>query len=91
MLELEVKFKQLFELKDEFESWFLLKMFNLASILLLGLGEIGREIFKMLAYLPFDSLLVVMFLVGILLNCDNIHCLKDLLFFLAINFSSLDS
>ena len=48
----------------------------------------GREILEILAYLPFNSLLMVVFFVGILLNCENTYCLKVLL---AVNLLYLDS
>jgi len=73
-------YDQLLELEVKFEDWFLLKDFDLASILLLGLGGISKEILKMLACLPFNSLLVVVFLINVLLNCNKIYCLKDLKF-----------
>ena len=57
-------YNQLLELEVEFEGWFLLKNFDLASIFLLGLKGIGEEILKMLVCLSFDNLLVVVFLVG---------------------------
>jgi len=68
----------------------LVKIFNLTNTLLLGLEGIGQGILKILACLLFDSLLVVVLLVGVLLNCKNIYYLKDLLFLLAINLSQLD-
>ena len=80
MLELEVKFK----------GWFLLKNFDLASMLLLGLGGINKGILEMLACLPSNSLLVIMFLVDVLLNCKDTHYLKYLLFLLAIDLFQSD-
>lgn len=62
----------------------------MANILLLNLKEIGRWTLEMLAYLFLAGLLVVIFFVGILLNCKDTHCLKDLLSLLAINFFHLN-
>ena len=56
-------YNQLLELEVGFEDWFLLKFFDLASTLLLGLERIGGGILEMLACLSFDNLLVVIFLV----------------------------
>ena len=67
-----------------------LVLFELAKTLLLGLKGIDRGIFNTLACLPFNSLMVVVFLVDVLLNCDNTHCLKVLFSLLAINLSHPD-
>ena len=67
------------------DVWFFLENFDLANILLLGLGEIGREILKMLAYLSLDSFFRVIFLEDVLLNYAKTHCLKDLLFLFVVN------
>jgi len=58
----------LLELGAKFEDWFSLKNFDLANMLLLGLGGMGREIFEISACLSLDSLLVVVLFVDVLLN-----------------------
>ena len=68
----------------------LLKNFDLAKMLLLGLGGIGREILEIFAYLPLDMLLEVFLFEIDLLNCANTYCLKDLFLF-AINLFQPDS
>ena len=59
--------------------------FDLANILLLDLGGMGEGILEILACLPLDALFRVIFLIDALLNYTEIHCLKDLLFLLAVN------
>jgi len=63
-------------LEAEFKAWFFLKNFDLTNKLLLGLGEIDRGILEISACLSLDSLLVVIFLVGVLLNYKDIYCLE---------------
>jgi len=48
-------------------------------------------ILEILACLSSDILVRVIFLMGALLNCTEIHCLKDLLFLLAVNLFQPDS
>jgi len=60
-------------------------------MLLLGLGEIGKEILEMLACLLLDGFLVNMLFVGVLLNYIDTYCLKDLLSLLAVSLSQPDS
>jgi len=67
-----------------------LKNFDLAKMLLLGLGGIGRGILEIFAYLPLDMLLGVFLFEIDLLNCANTYCLKDLFLF-AINLFQPDS
>ena len=62
-----------------------LKNFNLAKILLLGLKWIGRGILEIFACLSFDMLLEVFLFEIDLLNCADIHCLKDLLSLFTVN------
>jgi len=74
-------------LETEFKDWFFLKNLDLAKTLLINLGKIGREILKISACFPFDSLLKVVVLLGVLLNHENTHYLKVLLSLLAISLS----
>jgi len=78
-------------LEAEFEAWFFLKNFDLANMLLLGLEGIDRGILEISACLPLDSLLVVIFLVGILLNCKDTYCLEVQLLPLAVSLFYPDS
>ena len=63
---------------------------DLFKILLLGLEGIGREIFKISAYLSFISLEVSVLVVSFLLNWEEIYCLKDIFLLLAINLFQLN-
>ena len=77
-----------------FDSWLSLSLKNLdlAKILLLGQGGIGREILETLAYLPLSLLssFRTELFENFLLNCTEIHCLKYFCFLLAANLSQPD-
>ena len=76
-------YNQLLALEAKFDNWFFLKNLNLAKILLLSLGEIGRGIHKILAYLLFASLLMVVFLTGtFLLELQKVNFIYFLFLFL---------
>ena len=75
----------------ESDILFFLKNFDLANTLLLGLEGINEEILEMLACLPLNMLFRIIFLTGVLLNCAETYCLKDLLSLLAVNLSQLYS
>ena len=76
-------YNQLLALEAKFDNWFFLKNLNLAKILLLSLGETGRGIHKILAYLLFASLLMVVFLTGtFLLELQKVNFIYFLFLFL---------
>ena len=76
-------YNQLLALEAKFNDWFFLKNLNLAKILLLSLGETGREIHKILAYLLFASLLMVVFLTDtFLLELQKVDFIYFLFLFL---------
>jgi len=61
-------YNYLLDLEAKFKSNFFLKNLDLARMLLLSLGEIGRGILKILAYLPLNKLLLIIFFVSFILN-----------------------
>ena len=68
----------------------------MAKTLLLGFGGIDRGILNISACLPFTNLLGSKDLMGILLNgfllnCTEMHCLKEFLSLLATSLSQPDS
>jgi len=71
-------YDQLREGGATFETWFFLKNFDFAKTLWLDLREMSGKILEML-------------FVGVLLNCTNIHCLKDLLSLITVSLFQPDS
>lgn len=75
------------DLGVEFKTWFFLKNLDLAKMLLLGLGGIDGGILEISTCLLLDSFLKIILCKRVLLNCEDIHCLKVLFFLLAVSLS----